>query len=121
MGELREGTTTLLFTDVEGSTHLGATSGDDAARKAVACAAAIQVDLERARASEDRLPRVRIGLNAGEVIHEDGDLFGAAVSAAARICASAAGDEVLVSEVVKVLAGTVPGVSWEDRGEVTLK
>lgn len=158
MGELREGTTTLLFTDVEGSTHLGARSGDDAARdvlrrgeeivrarvaehdgvevkalgdgfmvafhsarKAVACAAEIQRDLDEARASDGELPRVRIGLNAGEVIHEDGDLFGAAVSAAARICAAAAGDEVLVSEVVKVLAGTVPTVSWEDRGDVALK
>jgi class 3 adenylate cyclase/tetratricopeptide (TPR) repeat protein len=159
MGELREGTTTLLFTDVEGSTHLGTRSGDDAARrvlrrqeeliraqvaehegvevkalgdglmvafhsarKAVACAAAIQHDLEQARdASDDDLPRVRIGLNAGEVIHEDGDLFGSAVSAASRICAAAAGGEVLAAEVVKVLAGTVPGVTWEDRGEVALK
>lgn len=158
MGELREGTTTLLFTDVEGSTNLGARSGDDAARdvlrrgeeivrtrvaehdgvevkslgdgfmvafhsarKAVACAAAIQRDLEGAREADGELPRVRIGLNAGEVIHEDGDLFGSAVSAAARICAAASGDEVLVSEVVKVLAGTVPGVSWEDRGDVSLK
>lgn len=157
MGELREGTTTLLFTDVEGSTHLGTRSGDEAARrvlqrleeilraqvaahdgvevkslgdglmvafhsarKAVACAAAIQQDLDDARASDD-LPRVRIGLNAGEVIHEDDDLFGSAVSAAARICDSAAGDEVLAAEVVKVLAGSVPGVSWEDRGEVSLK
>ncbi|HEX2058348.1 MAG TPA: AAA family ATPase [Actinomycetota bacterium] len=159
MGELREGTTTLLFTDVEGSTDLGARSGDDvarrvlrrqeeivraqvaahggvevkslgdglmvafhSARKAVACAAAIQDELQRAReASSDPLPRVRIGLNAGEVIHEDGDLFGSAVSAAARICDAAAGDEVLASEVVKVLAGAVPGVSWSERGEVALK
>ncbi|HEX2294558.1 MAG TPA: AAA family ATPase, partial [Actinomycetota bacterium] len=157
MGELREGTTTILFTDVEGSTSLGARSGDDAARrvlrrgeeivrarvaehdgvevkalgdglmvafhsarKAVACAAAIQRDLEDARGSED-LPRVRIGLNAGEVIHEDGDLFGSAVSAAARICAAATGGEVLASEVVKVLAGNVPDASWEERGDVTLK
>lgn len=157
MGELREGTTTLLFTDVEGSTHLGARSGDDAARdvlrrleeivraqvaehggvevkalgdglmvafhsarKAVACAAAVQRDLDEAR-KKDELPRVRIGLNAGEVIHEDGDLFGSAVSAAARICDAAAGDEVLASEVVKVLAGTVPEVTWEDRGDVSLK
>lgn len=158
MGELREGTTTLLFTDVEGSTRLGATSGDGAARlvlrrleeivragvaahegievkslgdglmvafnsarKAVACAAAIQADLDRARASDGDLPRVRMGLNAGEVIHEDGDLFGSAVSAAARICDAASGDEVLASEVVKVLAGTVPDVTWEDRGDVALK
>lgn len=157
MSELREGTTTLLFTDVEGSTHLGTRSGDAAARlvlqrldeivraqvaahdgvevkslgdglmvafhsarKAVECAAAIQRDLEQARSGDD-LPRVRIGLNAGEVIHEEGDLFGSAVSAAARICDSAAGDEVLASEVVKVLAGTVPGVAWEDRGDTALK
>ncbi len=157
MGELREGTTTLLFTDVEGSTSLGARSGDDAARrvlrrqeeiirasvaahdglevkslgdglmiafhsarKAVECAAAIQRELDVARASDD-LPRVRIGLNAGEVIHEDGDLFGSAVSAAARICAAASGDEVLASEVVKVLAGSVPDVTWDDRGDVSLK
>jgi class 3 adenylate cyclase/tetratricopeptide (TPR) repeat protein len=159
MSELREGTTTVLFTDVQGSTDLGTRAGDDSARrvlrrqeeiirtqvafhgghevkalgdglmvafssarKAVACAAAIQRELERAAdASTSELPLVRIGLNAGEVIVEDGDLFGAAVSAAARICGAASGGEVLVAEVVKVLAGTVPGVTWKDRGEVALK
>ncbi|MDQ3914064.1 MAG: AAA family ATPase [Actinomycetota bacterium] len=159
MSELREGTTTVLFTDVEGSTDLGARAGDDSARrvlrrqeeiirtqvrghgghevkalgdglmvafgsarKAVACAAAIQRELEQAAdSSPGELPPVRIGLNAGEVIVEDGDLFGAAVSVAARICGAASGGEVLVAEVVKVLAGTVPGVTWKDRGEVALK
>ncbi|HEV2754655.1 MAG TPA: AAA family ATPase [Actinomycetota bacterium] len=159
MSELREGTTTVLFTDVEGSTDLGTRAGDDSARrvlrrqeeiirtqvqshaghevkalgdglmvafssarKAVSCAASMQRELERAAdASTSELPAVRIGLNAGEVIVEDGDLFGAAVSAAARICGAASGGEVLVAEVVKVLAGTVPGVTWKDRGEVALK
>ncbi len=48
--------------------------------------------------------RVRIGLNAGEPIAEDDDLFGTAVNEAARITAAANGGEILVSNVVRELA-----------------
>src|SRR3990170_4201324 len=47
--------------------------------------------------------RVRIGLNAGEPVAEEGDLFGTAVNLAARIAAQAQGGQVLVSDVVRQL------------------
>lgn len=154
-----EGTVTILFTDVEGSTGLGARTDDESARnilrtqeelirahvadhggrqvknlgdglmiafssarRALACAIAIQRELEEKRRVEPVLvPRVRMGLNSGEAIHEEGDLFGAAVSAAARISAHATGGTILISEVVKILAGNVPSVEFKDKGLVELK
>ena len=47
--------------------------------------------------------RARIGLNAGEPVVRDGDLFGAVVQLAARIGDAAAAGQVLVSNVVREL------------------
>jgi len=153
-----EGTVTLLFTDVEGSTALSSRSGDAAgravlraseevirqqvaahggreikslgdglmvafssARRAVGCAVEIQKALDANQRSSDNGLPVRMGLNAGEALHEGDDLFGSAVNAAARIAAKAKGGEILVSEVVKTLAGRVPEVDFVDRGRVKLK
>ena len=64
--------------------------------------------------------RVRIGLNAGEPIAEDGDLFGTAVQLAARITDRAEPGQVLVSNVVRELCA---GKTFEftSMGEATLK
>jgi class 3 adenylate cyclase len=60
--------------------------------------------------------RLRIGLNTGEPIVEDGDLFGTAVTLAARISAEARGGEILVPEVVRhLVAGK--GFRSTERGE----
>jgi len=64
--------------------------------------------------------RVRIGLNAGEPIAEEEDLFGTAVNLAARIAAQAAGGEILVANVVRELAAG-KGFLFADRGEVALR
>jgi class 3 adenylate cyclase len=92
------------------------------ARRAVTCAADIQRTLHdhKREVSEAELA-VRIGVNSGDVSEERGDLFGAAVNAAARVAANAQGGEILVSGVVKQLAGRVPGVSFVDRGWFRLK
>ncbi len=63
---------------------------------------------------------VRIGLNAGEPIAEDDDLFGTAVNEAARITATAKGGEILVSDVVRQLAKGKDFL-FTDRGETSLK
>jgi class 3 adenylate cyclase/tetratricopeptide (TPR) repeat protein len=92
------------------------------ARRAVTCAAEIQRALEeQSRQNRDANVAVRIGVNSGEVSEEGGDLFGAAVNAAARVAAKAKGGEILVSGVVKQLAGKVPDVSFVDRGRFRLK
>jgi class 3 adenylate cyclase len=59
---------------------------------------------------------VRVGLNAGEPIAEDGDLFGATVILASRIAAQAGAGEILIPEPVRhLLAGKA--FSFADRGE----
>jgi class 3 adenylate cyclase len=68
--------------------------------KAVECAVALQ----RAFAEREGEPLwVRVGLNAGEPIEEDGDLFGATVILASRIAAKAEGGEILVADTVRGL------------------
>jgi class 3 adenylate cyclase/tetratricopeptide (TPR) repeat protein len=159
MDALPEGTVTILFTDVEASTALHVSRGDDAARtllssyeeqvrthvrehggvavkslgdglmaafssarKAVACAVAIQRGLDAAaRSLPGEQPRIRIGLNSGEVTSSHSDLQGVAVSAAARVAGKAGGGQILVPAVVKELAGVMPGVTFTNRGRFRLK
>jgi class 3 adenylate cyclase len=64
--------------------------------------------------------RVRIGLNAGEPIAEDDDLFGTAVQLAARICDRAEPGQVLVSRVVADLCAG-KGLEFASAGEATHK
>jgi len=64
--------------------------------------------------------RIRIGLNAGEPIAEEGDLFGTAVQLAARIAAQAEGGEILVANVIRELAAG-KGFLFADRGETVLR
>jgi adenylate cyclase len=61
-----------------------------------------------------------VGLNAGEPIEEDGDLFGSSVIAASRICGQASGGEIVVSDVVRQLVAG-KGFAFADRGAVALR
>jgi len=65
--------------------------------------------------------RLRLGIHAGDVIPDAGDVHGGAVNIAARIAAAAAPGEVLISGVVRALARTSVDVPLEDRGEHRLK
>jgi class 3 adenylate cyclase len=85
--------------------------------KAVECAIALQ----RAFADHEGEPlSVRLGLNAGEPIEEDGDLFGATVILASRIAAKADGGEILVADTVRGLCSG-KGFLFADRGEFVAK
>jgi class 3 adenylate cyclase len=64
---------------------------------------------------------LHVGMHAGDVIQEDGNVFGGAVNIAARISGESEAGEVLVSDTVRSLAKTSAGVSFDDRGEHTLK
>ena len=56
-------------------------------------------------ARSERLPlTIRVGVSAGDVTLEDGDCFGTPVVEASRLCAAADGGQILVAEVVTVLA-----------------
>ena len=158
--QLPEGTVTVLFTDVVGSTDLTTSRGDEAAQeilraqrelvreqieehsghevkglgdgfmvafatasKAVACSVGIQRALEEHNRGQplDEQVLIRIGLNTGEVIQEEADLFGETVNAAARIAAKAKGSQILVSDMVKGLLGRAKDVELVDRGRFRLK
>jgi class 3 adenylate cyclase len=87
------------------------------AEQALDCAVALQQALA-ARPGESLA--IRIGINAGEPIEEDRDLFGASIIAAARIADRAAGRKILVSDVVRQLVAG-KGFGFTDAGEQTLK
>jgi adenylate cyclase len=55
------------------------------------------------------------------VIHEEGNIYGGAVNIASRIADASAPGEILVSDIVRGLARTSAGVTFEDRGEHALK
>jgi class 3 adenylate cyclase len=82
------------------------------------------IEMQRSFAEHNRTTElpifVKIGLNAGEPIAEEEDLFGTAVQAARRICDQAAAGEILVSNVIRELAAG-RGFVFEARGEAALK
>jgi class 3 adenylate cyclase len=90
------------------------------ATRALECAIAMQrAFAERNETAEEPI-RVRIGLNAGEPIAEEEDLFGTAVNMAARIAAKAEGGEIVASDVVRQLVAG-KGFLFSDRGDVALR
>jgi class 3 adenylate cyclase len=90
------------------------------ATRALECAIAIQNSVDAQHSTVNSQLRIRIGLNAGEPIAEDDDLFGTAVIVAARIAALAQGGEILVSDVVRQLVAGKQFL-FNDRGEHPLK
>ena len=143
--------TTLLFTDIVGSTDRVAAVGDrawrvllerhdDAVRhqlmrfsghqekltgdgilatfdgpaRAIRCGTAIR-DAARQVGLD-----VRIGIHTGEVERRATELMGIAVHLSHRVCETAQSGEILVTRtVVDLVAGS--GITFDDRGEYTLK
>jgi tetratricopeptide (TPR) repeat protein len=93
------------------------------ASDAVAAAVAIQQAIDRLnRSGKAPVPlAVRVGLSAGDVTFEADDTHGTPVIEAARLCAAAAGGEILVSEVVRLLAGAAESWALAVRGPLVLK
>ncbi len=154
-----QGTQTILFTDLEGSTDMRVRLGDAVANEVfndhdqlvrseieggggvivkgtgdgymalfASAAGAIHtaVSIQRAveaynEAHPQRRIAVRIGLNSGDVTHFGGDAHGTAVHAAARIADKAQGHQILVSQIVSDLAGSLGEVKLADRGLYWLK
>ncbi len=148
---------TLLFTDIEGHTHMMRRLGDqrgrevlryhervtrdalrkhgglevkslgdgflasfDSAQRALECATALQRAFEVEDAVGEERLSIRVGVNAGEPIAEDDDLFGSSVITAARIASMAKGGEILASMVVRELVAG-KGFVFADRGEAELR
>jgi tetratricopeptide (TPR) repeat protein len=93
------------------------------ASDAVAAAVRIQQVLDRQnRASAGGTPLgIRIGISAGDVTFEEADCFGTPVIEAARLCAAASGGQILVTEIVRLLAGSGSGREFTPVGPLELK
>jgi class 3 adenylate cyclase len=88
---------------------------------AVRCAIQIQRELDKhAQKNPARSLKVRVGAAAGEPVEQHNDLFGCTVQLAARLCAHAQPEQILVSNAIAELC-IGKGLSFEDVGEVTLK
>lgn len=154
-----QGTQTILFTDLEGSTDLRVRLGDavanevfnehdrlvrsqievgggtdvkglgdgfmalfTSANQAIETAVSIQRAIEERNAAHPDKPiSVRIGINSGDVMYSEGDAHGTAVHAASRVAAKAQGDQILISQIVHDLAGSLGAVRVVDRGLFWLK
>lgn len=90
---------------------------------AVECALEIQQALRAggAGAQADRPIALRIGINLGDVMIDDGDLYGDGVNVAARLEGIALAGGIAVSQTVREHVGERSGARFRDRGEQTLK
>jgi len=104
--------------------HMG--DGFMAAFPSVTRALHCAVDIQKAFADYNRKHpehpiKVRVGLNSGESIRDGSDYSGTAVTVAARIADKARGGQILVSEVVRDLVGSMAGVEFREAGRRQLK
>ncbi len=90
---------------------------------AVACAAEIQRKMRERNADvpDDRRIEFRIGVNLGDIIVEDNDIYGEGVNVAARIESVAKPGGVAVSGSVRDNVGSRLDLIFEDTGEQMLK
>ncbi len=93
----------------------------ESASEAVGCAIAMQqvVGLQ-ARLVGGPLA-IRVGLAAGEVSFEDGDVFGRPVVEAARLVSVARPGQILATQTVGLIAANRPGTLFSEIGVVQLK
>jgi len=88
---------------------------------AVRCAIQIQRELaEHAQKNSEHALKVRVGAAVGEPVEQNNDLFGSTVQLAARLCAHAQPEQILVSNAIAELC-IGKGLSFEAVGEVVLK
>ena len=92
------------------------------AADALAGAATMQRAVERhsRRLGEGRID-MRVGISAGDATFEDDDWFGTPVVEASRLCAAAAGGQILASDLVRALAGSRTDLELRPLGALELK
>jgi adenylate cyclase len=90
---------------------------------AVRCAVVMQQGMEdrSANLAESERIRFRIGINLGDVMVDEGDMFGDGVNVAARIEALAAPGEICVSASVREQVGEKLPIRFADLGEHGVK
>jgi adenylate cyclase len=91
--------------------------------EAVSCAVEIQTGMaeRNAKLAEDRRMLFRIGINLGDVIVENGDLYGDGVNVAARLEALAKPGGICVRRTVRNQVRDKLSLDFEDMGEIPVK
>ncbi|EJJ28362.1 adenylate/guanylate cyclase domain-containing protein, partial [Rhizobium sp. CF142] len=84
-------------------------------------AAVCAIALQGVASATDPALRFRMGLNLGDVIVDDGDLFGEGVNIAARLQALAQPGGIVLSETVREHVAGKLNVALEDLGTISLK
>jgi class 3 adenylate cyclase len=110
-----------VIREAEGTPVEGKLLGDGVLSVFTSAKSAIEAAMRFGKAAESVGLGLHLGIHAGDVIEEDGNVFGGAVNIAARVAAESAPGEVLVSQTVRDLARTSAGVEFEDAGERELK
>ena len=94
----------------------------DSARQALRAAVELQSIFQEQTRTDPSLPLVvGMGLDAGEAVAVGDGYRGAALNTAARLCALAAGGEIVASDNLVHLAGAVPGIAFVELGPRELK
>ena len=90
---------------------------------ALSCAAAIQRDLVSLSQNvpDERRIQYRIGVNSGDVIEDDGDIFGDGVNVAARLEGLAEPGGICISESVYTAVGSKLPLEYRDIGAQSVK
>ena len=92
------------------------------AADAIGSAVSMQRRIQEMDSSSEIGPiELRVGISTGEVALDDGDWFGRPVIEAARLCAAAAPQVILVTDVMRSVAGTRGGYQFTSVGRLNLK
>jgi DNA-binding SARP family transcriptional activator len=93
----------------------------ESAGAAIASAGDVQRAIDRQAHRGPVALAVRVGIGAGDVTWEGDDVFGTPVVEAQRLCAAARPGQILVTDAVRLLAGSSARESLDDVGELSLR
>jgi adenylate cyclase len=88
---------------------------------ALRCATGVQAGMAERNATVSADKRFRVGINMGDIVVEDGDIFGDGVNVAARLEGLAIPGGICVSARVQEDAAGKLNLDFEDLGEQALK
>ncbi len=89
------------------------------ANNSIKCSKSIQVSLEAFNMASAEPLNVRIGIDAGEPVADNDDLFGGTVQMAARLCDAADSDTIFVTEAIRSFA--TDDIELVERGNHSMK
>jgi len=89
--------------------------------RALAGAVGMQQAIEHHNRSGNQPLAIRVGVSAGEAVEEDDDYFGDPVVEAARLCAAAAGGQILAADLVRLMVGRHATQTFASVGPLSLK